>query len=141
MSLVEDCVARYKKEYDFYDQAARLVSQLLERNLQSAGIRAMVTFRAKSPSRLEAKVRQRSAEKNYQSLDDIYKDIVDLAGVRVALYFPGERDQVGKIIRQLFLLGGEPKEFPGPSKATYEMRFFRLLGYALPRAFAREHLE
>jgi ppGpp synthetase/RelA/SpoT-type nucleotidyltranferase len=120
MSLVEDFVSRYKKEYDFYDQAARLVSQLLERNLQSAGIRAMVTFRAKSPSRLEAKVRQRSAEKNYQSLDDIYKDIVDLAGVRVALYSPGERDQIGKTIRQLFSLGEEPKEFPGPAKSTHE---------------------
>jgi len=123
MGLVEDFITRYKKEYDFYDQAARLVSQLLERNLQSAGIRAMVTFRAKSPSRLEIKVRQRSIEKNYQNLDDIYKDIVDLAGVRVALYFPGERDQVGKIVLQLFILDEDPKEFPAQSKPTYEKRF------------------
>src|SRR5262249_19306967 len=87
MNLVDEFIARYKKEYDFYDQAARLISQLLERNLQSAGIRAIVTLRAKSPSRLEAKVHKRSTEKNYKTIDDIYKDIVDLAGVRAALYF------------------------------------------------------
>jgi ppGpp synthetase/RelA/SpoT-type nucleotidyltranferase/uncharacterized protein YutE (UPF0331/DUF86 family) len=123
MGLIEDFIGRYKKEYDFYDQAARLVSQLLERNLQSAGIRAMVTFRAKSPSRLEAKVCQRSIEKDYRSLDDIYRDIVDLACVRVALYFPGERDQVDRMVRQLFFIDADPKEFPAQSKPTYEKRF------------------
>jgi ppGpp synthetase/RelA/SpoT-type nucleotidyltranferase/uncharacterized protein YutE (UPF0331/DUF86 family) len=127
MSLIDKFLVRYKKEYDFYDQAARLVSQFLENNLQNAGIRAMVTSRAKSMNRLETKVRQRFVEKNYQSLDDIYKDIVDLAGVRVALYFPGERDQVDKFIRQLFILKEEPKTFPSPSitghSKTYSKRF------------------
>jgi ppGpp synthetase/RelA/SpoT-type nucleotidyltranferase len=97
---------------------------LLEQNLQRAGIRAIVTARAKSPVRLEQKVRKRNVTKKYQSVDQIYRDIVDLAGVRVALYFPGERDQVGKIISQLFLFDQNPKTFPDESKpATYSKRF------------------
>jgi ppGpp synthetase/RelA/SpoT-type nucleotidyltranferase len=116
VTLIEEFVSRYRKEFDFYDQAARLVSHLVEQNLQSAGIRAMVTSRAKSPNRLQQKVEQRAEKKTYQTVEDIYRDIVDLAGVRIALYFPGERDQVGKMIRQLFILSAEPKNFPENSK-------------------------
>ncbi|HEY6483079.1 MAG TPA: hypothetical protein VIY54_06085, partial [Steroidobacteraceae bacterium] len=48
------------KERDFYDQAARLAAQMAERALQSAGIRAIVTSRAKPLARLEEKVRKLS---------------------------------------------------------------------------------
>jgi ppGpp synthetase/RelA/SpoT-type nucleotidyltranferase len=124
MDLIDQFIARYRKEYDFYDQAARLAAEMLEAKLQSAGIRAIVTSRAKSVTRLEGKVRQRAAKKNYKSVEDIFEDIVDLAGVRVAIYFPGERDQVGKVITQLFAVQGTPKGFPGqPAKAPYKKRF------------------
>lgn len=132
MDLIDEFIARYRKEYDFYDQAARLAAEMLEGKLQSAGIRAIVTSRAKSVSRLEEKVRKRAAVRDYQSIDEIVDDIVDLAGVRVAIYFPGERDQVGKVIAQLFTIHGEPKEFPEApisplmnisAKATYVKRF------------------
>jgi len=83
----------------------------------------MVTSRAKSPARLEAKVRQRARTKTYATLEDISKDIVDLAGARVALYFPGERDQVDRLVRQLFTLLGPAKEFPASSKPSYQKRF------------------
>ncbi len=123
MAVIEDFINRYRKEYDFYDQAARLVAQSLDGALQSAGIRAIVTSRAKSPTRLEEKVRQRDSTKHYAAVDDMYLDIVDLAGARVALYFPAERDQVGKLIRDSFLLIADPKEFPGGSAPTYSKRF------------------
>jgi len=111
MDLIEDFVARYRKEFDFYDQSARLVAQTLEGALQAAGIRAIVTSRAKSVGRLERKCRQREAEKKYASVQDIYDDIIDLAGVRVALYFPGERNEVDKLVKELLTLLGPPKKF------------------------------
>jgi ppGpp synthetase/RelA/SpoT-type nucleotidyltranferase len=104
MGLIEEFIARYRREFDYYDQTARLIAQALDSNLQAAGIRSMVTSRAKSPARLEAKVRQRARTKTYATLEDISADIVDLAGARVALYFPGERDQVDRLVRQLFTL-------------------------------------
>jgi ppGpp synthetase/RelA/SpoT-type nucleotidyltranferase len=123
MGVIEDFIARYRKEYDFYDQVARLVGQTLEANLQTAGIRSMVTSRAKSISRLESKVRQRSNNKHYNSVEDIFSDIVDLAGARVALYFPGERGQVDILVKSLFNVIISPKEFPDDSPAAYQKRF------------------
>lgn len=126
MSVIEEFVARYSREYDFFEQAARLVSQTLEARLRAEGVRAMVTYRAKSVSRLEAKLRTRSSRKHYTNTDDVYADIVDLAGVRVALYFPGQREQVGKLIGEIFSIH-ETREFPGPDKPKYAKRFS---GYA-----------
>jgi ppGpp synthetase/RelA/SpoT-type nucleotidyltranferase len=123
LDLIAEFIGRYRKEFDFYEQSCRMVAQILEANLRSAGVRAIVTSRAKNPTRLEEKVRQRSVKAKYKTVDDIYRDIVDLAGVRVALYFPGERDEVGKIVRSLFLLADEPKEFPTTAQPTYRKRF------------------
>ena len=68
----------------------------------------------KNPERLLAKLYQRNEERDskYSSLDDIYSDICDLSGVRVALYFPKDRDKVGDIIKENFTLLEVPKIFP-----------------------------
>jgi len=124
---ISQFISRYRKEFDFYEQACRMVAQVLDSHLQSAGIRAIVTSRAKNPTRLEAKVRQRSIKKNYASVDQIYEDIVDLAGIRVALYFPAEREEVGKIIDSIFIAIAQPKEFPEKlekkNEPSYTKRF------------------
>jgi ppGpp synthetase/RelA/SpoT-type nucleotidyltranferase len=128
MSSIEDFIARYTKEYDFYDQAGRIVARLLEKELQRAGIRAIVTPRAKSISRLKAKCLQR--EKNqgiYSSVDEIFKDIKDLAGVRIALYFPGQRSQVEGIVERLFHVTDKKSDFLPSSRKPFTPRFS---GYA-----------
>ena len=123
MDLIDQFTARYRKEFDFYEQAGRLVAQQLDTRLQASGIRAIVTSRAKNPKRLAAKVKQRNIEKTYSNFDEIFEDIVDLAGVRVALYFPGEREEVDKLIKDLFVFTYPPKEFKGTSNPSYEKRF------------------
>lgn len=123
MDLIDQFIARYRREFDFFEQAGRLVAQQLDSRLQASGVRAMVTSRAKNPRRLEPKIRQRAKTKVYATVDDIYTDIVDLAGVRVALYFPGERTEVDKIIRDQFTLTSDPKEFTGTSNPSYTKRF------------------
>ena len=77
MGLIEEFIARYRREFDYYDQTARLIAQALDSNPQAAGIRSMVTSRAKSPARLEAKVRRRARPKTYAIPEDISADIVD----------------------------------------------------------------
>jgi hypothetical protein len=69
MGLIEEFIARYRREYDYYDLAARLVAQALDSNLQAAGIHSMVTSRAKSPARLEEKVGQRAKKTSYATTD------------------------------------------------------------------------
>ncbi|GAA3312051.1 GTP pyrophosphokinase [Arthrobacter ramosus] len=112
MYIVTEFLDRYGKEIDYYDQVARIVARRLEAALSGAGLRAIVTSRSKDLSRLQDKLKQRNARNPYTSVAGVYADIADLAGVRVALYFPGERDQVGKLITRLFDEYDSKREFP-----------------------------
>jgi ppGpp synthetase/RelA/SpoT-type nucleotidyltranferase len=124
VSLIDEFIARYTKELDFYSHVARIAHQRLEASLQAAGVRSIVTARAKSITRLEDKCRQRNAKREggYVTVDEIYEDIVDLAGVRVALYFPAESDQVDGMITRLFHVL-EMKKFPELKKSQEGKRF------------------
>ena len=55
MDLINQFIENYKKKLTFYETAGRLAAGQLEAALQSAGIRAMVTSRAKHPGRLKNK--------------------------------------------------------------------------------------
>jgi ppGpp synthetase/RelA/SpoT-type nucleotidyltranferase len=124
--VADDFVSRYVKEFDFYEQAARIAAKDLESNLQTEGIRCIVTSRAKSVARLEEKIRQRNLAKPYGSIQDVFTDIVDLAGVRVALYFPAEREQVRSVISRLFLEYEPKRSFPSGTSP----RVKRFSGYS-----------
>lgn len=125
MDLTNQFIENYKKKIPFYENTGRLAAAQLESALQAAGIRAMVTFRAKAPARLKAKVNRRNSRRQtpYKNMREIYEDIVDLSGVRVSLYFPGDRDKTDDLIKDLFTVL-ECKQFPEQSKPpTYAKRF------------------
>lgn len=111
-TLVEAFVKNYEHEIDFYQEVASLVQDKLDSALQDAGIKAIVSSRAKRPSRLEKKIEKRAPEKGYRTFSDISDDIVDLAGCRVALYMPADREHVGQIIEKLFTEVRPAKHFP-----------------------------
>lgn len=115
-TVIEAFLKNYKHEVDFYDEVARLVQDKLDQALQDAGIKAVVSSRAKTPDRLRKKLYKRDAKKHYKTFRDIDDDIIDLAGCRVALYMPADRDAVGKLIEKLFVPVRPPKNFPEASK-------------------------
>lgn len=122
---IDDFLQRYTKEYDFYNELARICSHQCESALQQNGIRAIVSYRAKRVERLGQKLIKRHGQKNYTSVDSIYSDIADLSGVRIALYFPGDRKEVNEQIGLIFLVHTE-KEFPNKSdeaSSVYKKRF------------------
>ncbi|WP_417602376.1 GTP pyrophosphokinase [Owenweeksia hongkongensis] len=123
MSVIDNFIKQYEKEYDFYKQLARLGHEVLETEIINRGIKAIISNRAKRIDRLKEKVVQRNQKKNYKSKRAIEKDIVDLAGIRVALYFPSEREIVGQAIEELFEIE-ETKTFPeNPHKPKHNKRF------------------
>lgn len=125
MDLINQFVENYKKKMTFYDMAGRLAAAQLEDAMQAAGIRAIVTSRAKNLGRLKSKVLHRNAARTapYKNMKEIYEDIADLSGVRVSLYFPGDRDKVHALISDLFTIQ-EIRQFPDQSKPpTYNKRF------------------
>lgn len=118
---------RYNKEYDFYFNLAKKVEEELGKHLRNSGVRCIVSSRAKSPDRLRVKITERNGERNYKDVDAVFEDIIDLSGVRVAVYFPGNMVDVDKIIRDIFEVEKQ-KNFPEyrnlpPSPGKYEKVF------------------
>jgi len=123
MEVIDDFVKQYNKEFDYYQKLSQIVASKIEDQLFNQGIKAIVTYRAKRPDSLKNKLMERNKEKNYKTVEEIDEDIIDLAGARVALYFPSERDVVDEVINSLFNVI-ETKEFPNKAHVPkYEKRF------------------
>jgi len=123
MKIIDDFIKQYNKEFDYYQKLSQIVASKIEDQLFKRGIKAIVTHRAKRPDRLKDKLVKRNEEKQYKTVDDIFKDIVDLAGIRVSLYFPSEREIIDEIINELFQIE-KKKEFPNAAHTPkYTKRF------------------
>jgi ppGpp synthetase/RelA/SpoT-type nucleotidyltranferase len=130
MDLVETFYGVYVTQIEFFEEISHICAQQCENGLESLGIRSIVTYRAKRPDKAIGKIRKRISEgANYKSTEDIYKDIIDLAGVRIALYFPGDRNEVGKFIEKHFESVRPPKIFPTNSVQPEDIPQKRFSGY------------
>jgi ppGpp synthetase/RelA/SpoT-type nucleotidyltranferase len=109
--VISDFVKQYNKEFDFYQELARIVATKLDDEVIKQGIKAIITHRAKRPDRLKEKLFKRNEVKNYKNNEEISDDILDLAGVRAALYFPSENSILSQIISDTFEVV-EKKVFP-----------------------------
>ena len=123
MKIINEFIDQYNKEYDYYQKLSQIVSNKIEDQLFKRGIKAIVSFRAKKPERLLDKLVKRNDKKKYKNLNEIYEDIVDLAGIRVSLYFPSERELLNEIINEIFDVKLK-KDFPDNTHTPkYTKRF------------------
>lgn len=123
MKLINDFIEQYNKEYDYYQKLAQIISNKIEDQLFKRGVKAIVSFRAKKPERLHDKLLKRNEKEKYRDMLQIYNDIVDLAGIRVSLYFPSERELLDEIINEIFEVKLK-KDFPDNTHAPkYTKRF------------------
>ncbi len=111
MSVIGGFIDHYIKKYEFYVELGRICAQACETSMEQMGIRAIVTSRAKKPERLRNKLEKRNVAKRYHTFEDIYDDIADLSGVRIALYFPGDLAKVRQFIEANFIVK-ECRSFP-----------------------------
>lgn len=103
---------RDEKEYKAVCSAAR---RRIKAALDTEGIMAIVTARVKDPDRLLQKLKNREKEhdRRYASREEIFADIHDLVGTRIALYFPSDAAKLRALLERDFELQQEPKIFPG----------------------------
>ncbi|HKM42585.1 MAG TPA: RelA/SpoT domain-containing protein [Limnochordia bacterium] len=129
MALTSEFIDDYKSKISHYEHLAQTCAYQCESALKRRGLRALVTSRAKRMDSLTAKVESRAQEKAYQTIDEIYEDIVDLAGVRIALYFPGDREEIDHFIRTHFSVD-QVKDFPEALQhpGSYQKRFLGYVG-------------
>lgn len=117
-------MARYNRERDYYEAVCNLCATQCRSLLASRGLRALVTSRSKEPSSLEQKLRRKLPEGSSEDADSVYRRIVDMAGVRIAIYFPGNLTEVENLIRENFHVQ-ERRQYPAES--SQDKPFF---GYA-----------
>lgn len=147
---IAEFVDRYEREIDHHEYLARTCKEHLEDILRQHGVKAIVTYRAKSPDRLYEKLINRldqrieSRSPLYENVDDVREDIADLAGVRAALYFPGDRDRIDEFIGRSMNIA-ERRHFPmkdsnanhvrpgSPVFAGYIASHYRVLWHGAPR--------
>lgn len=129
MELIREFIEDYKNKISHFEHLAQTCAYQCERALKRRGLRALVTSRAKRLDSLDSKVESRAPEKNYQSIDEIYEDIIDLAGVRIALFFPGDREEVDQFIHTHFNVDNI-KDFPEDLShpGAYQKRFLGYVG-------------
>lgn len=151
MSLIESFVATYKREVDFYDRLASICEIQCRAACEAAGIKAIFSHRAKTPEKLQEKLLKRQTDEGrvYASVEKIRDDIFDLAGARIALYFPGDYARVEQLIRQNFVLleQKEPKSepgryrFPGYRAFHYRIQLHEEMTRGLSRYYSGEMIE
>jgi ppGpp synthetase/RelA/SpoT-type nucleotidyltranferase len=118
---VPPVVKAFLKHYhlDHYEPLAACAAHLIEEALRAKGMKHWkTTSRAKTEESLTEKLVMRFEDKKYQSIEDIKKDIVDLAGVRIILYMPTEKEheKVRDVIQSIWGKDVKPKLHPEPKK-------------------------
>lgn len=125
--FVENYSKNHKKHYK---ASAELCASFVSEIFKQKGIHAIITYRPKDDFSLFNKLKNKDSKNHYKNLNSVRADLKDLAGVRIALYFPEDCKEAEKVIDTLFDEVKKSKEFPESSKSksskTYKKRF---LGY------------
>lgn len=111
--IIKRFMAEYNTQGDigrnqsYYKRLAMYVAGQCEEHVRSR-YDANITSRAKTPQSLQRKLVDRHRRKAYQSEHEIRSDIVDFAGVRIALYFPHHKAKVDEFIEDFYHI--DPKD-------------------------------
>jgi ppGpp synthetase/RelA/SpoT-type nucleotidyltranferase len=102
---IEIAVARYRREADRYSKLVGLVANLCRELIADNAIPATVQSRVKDADRLRGKLRK--YRDDYESVDEVFANLKDLAGVRVATYVESDRERVAnEVVRRFTAPGG-----------------------------------
>lgn len=104
---INQCYERYVREQDRYVKMAEVVyEKCLEIVQKKLTVRATVQRRAKNPKSFVEKLKKAENRAKYNSVDEVFARISDLAAVRIATYLESDRVPVVDELK---------KEFVGPA--------------------------
>src|SRR5436305_8217025 len=104
--VINQFVQRWRDINFAYEALAVEVKKHCEDGLKT--VKYIISHRAKPSKSLKASIQHRQSNRIteskglYQNENEIIEDMVDLAGVRIALYFPDDSEQVERFIRDNF---------------------------------------
>ncbi|KAL2830837.1 hypothetical protein BDW59DRAFT_177572 [Aspergillus cavernicola] len=108
-TVIEQFLDWYEENQSDYVRIAEESARRLTQALGEAGVPHKVECRTKAIERLKVKVNGRKGGREYEDINDVITDIVDLAGVRVLVYFASDKDRVKKFVNKNFDVHSDPK--------------------------------
>lgn len=110
--LIEDASDRYIRERDRYVKLTRVVEDLCIRNfIEDRGLRVNITARTKSAYSFRNKLYRfmdNKGKAHWEGQDQIFQELSDFSGVRIALYSSTDAEEIVQGIRKIFHFVGEP---------------------------------
>lgn len=106
-SVASSFVQRYVMEDRInYHKTLNAVRELCDQVLYDHGIGHATEFRLKEPASLENKLADRERKRGfpYKTIEDIDKDIVDLAGVCISVHIPSNRTKASELLHDTFMV-------------------------------------
>ena len=124
MSVIDEFVNQFVLQRDDYEKERYNLQYELKKLLNDAGIMAVVSTRTKDPNSLREKLIIRNSTNHYSSCNDIFKDIPDLIGGRIALYYPDDSEKIEPLLGKAFTIVRK-KVFPTEQREYmgYNRRF------------------
>ncbi|KAF2806875.1 uncharacterized protein BDZ99DRAFT_500915 [Mytilinidion resinicola] len=104
LSVIDSFVNNWPKEIETYEKLAKQAEAICTQKLEIAQIRHGIRSRPKAQKSLKDSIirRQERRKAPYEDTDKIKHDLIDLAGVRIAITFPNDVDQVREMIETTF---------------------------------------
>jgi ppGpp synthetase/RelA/SpoT-type nucleotidyltranferase len=124
--VIEDFLVSYERiEYKAYEGLAKhgkemLSEELRERDIKyeiyNRGTESFASGNAKDPESVRRTIvrRQKQRTQEYKSFEEIEDDMHDLAGLRIALYYPNDFKKVEELIENRFPKTKPPQDWPDP---------------------------
>ena len=112
--IIEGFLEDYGVLFHMYRSLAVEVKEICEKSLKKRGIRHIASCRAKDKDSAKGSILRRQKQRHegdFKSKEEIVEAMHDLAGVRLALYLPGQAGDVYMFIKEMFII---IKETPWP---------------------------
>ena len=101
---IHECQDRYIREIDRYAKMAEVAyEKCLDIVQKKLTVRATVQRRAKNSKSFVEKLRKERFRNRFNSVDEVFEGISDLAGVRIATYLESDREMVVEEILKEFV--------------------------------------
>ncbi len=128
--VITEFVETFSKNHADYESLCTAAETRLKALMAHKGIMALVNARVKDPRRLERKLCMRDKDRQipYQTPEEIFEDIPDLIGARIALYFPGDIPRVEEGLKESFTVL-KTKVFPEPVGVQSEFTAYKRRRY------------
>lgn len=117
---IQAAVERYEREYDRYVKLADVVYERCLQIMEEKGLRATVQRRAKDPSSLREKLlrisRKLPPDPRFDTVDEVFAHMSDLAAVRVGTYLESDRATVVEELKLAFEFPIGSDDQPNPDE-------------------------